>query len=132
VLGSAPVVAFAPATDLGRARAFFGDVLGLSLLHEDGFACVFDAGGTTLRVTRVDELTPAPFTILGWAVPDARAAARSLVERGVELLRVDGIGQDDDGVWTAPGGARVVWFHDPDGNTLSVTQDAGRGATSGA
>jgi len=25
-------------------------------------------------------------------------------------------------VWQAPGGAKVAWFKDPDGNTLSVTQ----------
>jgi catechol 2,3-dioxygenase-like lactoylglutathione lyase family enzyme len=124
MLESAPVVAFAPATDLARAREFFGGALGLPLLEDDGFACVFDADGTRLRVTLVEQLTPAPFTILGWTVPDARAAARGLAERGVELLRVDGIGQDADGVWTAPGGAQVVWFKDPDGNTLSVTQDA--------
>jgi catechol 2,3-dioxygenase-like lactoylglutathione lyase family enzyme len=125
MLGSAPVVAFAPTTDLGRAREFFGGVLGLTLRYEDGFACVFDANGTALRVTLVEQLTPAPFTILGWTVPDAHGSARELIERGVELLRIPGMGQDDDGVWTAPGGAQVVWFHDPDGNTLSVTQEPG-------
>jgi catechol 2,3-dioxygenase-like lactoylglutathione lyase family enzyme len=123
MLESAPVVAFAPTIDLARAREFFGGALGLPLVSDDGFACVFDAGGTRLRVTLVEDLTPAPFTILGWAVADARAAAGELTARGVELLRVDGIGQDADGVWTAPGGAQVVWFKDPDGNTQSVTQD---------
>jgi len=123
MLESASVVAFVPTTDLGRARDFFGGVLGLPLRSEDGFACVFDAAGTPLRVNLVEQLTPAPYTILGWTVPDAGAAARALTERDVEVLRIDGIGQDEDGVWTAPGGARVVWFHDPDGNTLSVTQD---------
>ncbi|HZP29848.1 MAG TPA: VOC family protein [Acidimicrobiia bacterium] len=124
MLRSARLVAFVPSTDLARARAFFGDVLGLPLVHEDEFACVFDAGGTPLRVTRVEQLVPAPFTVLGWSVPDARAAARDLAARGVELLRVEGIGQDADGVWSAPGGAHVVWFLDPDGNTLSVTEGA--------
>ena len=123
MLGSAPIVAFAPTTDLGRAREFFGDLLGLTLRYEDGFACVFDANGTQLRVSLVEQLTPAPFTILGWTVPDAHSAARELARRGVELLRIPGMGQDDDGVWPAPGGAQVVWFHDPDGNTLSVTQE---------
>jgi catechol 2,3-dioxygenase-like lactoylglutathione lyase family enzyme len=123
MLQNAPVVAFVATTDLGRARAFFGDRLGLPLRSEDDFACVFDAAGTPLRVNRVDSLTPAPYTILGWTVADAGATARALAARGVEILRFDGMGQDEDGVWTAPGGARVVWFHDPDGNTLSVTQE---------
>jgi hypothetical protein len=30
--------------------------------------------------------------------------------------------QDSDGVWTAPGGDKVAWFTDPDGNVLSLTQ----------
>lgn len=25
-------------------------------------------------------------------------------------------------IWRAPSGARVAWFKDPDGNTLSLTQ----------
>jgi predicted enzyme related to lactoylglutathione lyase len=28
--------------------------------------------------------------------------------------------QDDHGIWTAPSGARIAWFHDPDGNNLSL------------
>ena len=34
----------------------------------------------------------------------------------------EGLGQDELGVWHAPGGAKVAWFKDPDGNTLSMTQ----------
>jgi predicted enzyme related to lactoylglutathione lyase len=30
--------------------------------------------------------------------------------------------QDGHGVWATPGGDRVAWFTDPDGNTLSLTQ----------
>ena len=75
-----------------------------------------------LRVTRVDELRPQPFTVLGWDVPDLRATLAGLVAKGVPVLRYDGIGQDDEGVWTTPGGDLVTWFADPDGNTLSLTQ----------
>ena len=119
------VMGFAPTTDLGRAREFFGTTLGLTCTHEDGVAVVFDANGTMIRVTLVPELTPAPFTILGWEVDDITATARALQSRAVEFLRIDGMGQDADGVWTAPGGDQVAWFHDPDGNTLSLTQFAG-------
>ena len=45
-----------------------------------------------------------------------------LRQRGVDPLIFDGMGQDDDAVWTAPGGALVAWFTDPDGNVLSFTQ----------
>jgi predicted enzyme related to lactoylglutathione lyase len=40
----------------------------------------------------------------------------------VEFVRYEGMGQDTAGVWTAPGGAQVAWFRDPDGNVLSLTQ----------
>ena len=125
-LGRARVMGFASTTDLARAREFFETRLGLRCTHEDGFAAVFDANGTMVRVTLVPELQPAAFTVLGWDVDDIAATARALTARGVEFLRFEGMDQDDDGVWSAPGGDRVAWFHDPDGNTLSLTQFAGR------
>jgi catechol 2,3-dioxygenase-like lactoylglutathione lyase family enzyme len=121
-LAGARVMGFASTTDLARARAFFEGRLGLPCTHADDFAVVFDANGTMVRVTLVPELTPAPFTILGWEVDDITATARGLQERGVEFLRLEGMGQDADAVWTAPGGDRVAWFHDADGNTLSLTE----------
>lgn len=47
---------------------------------------------------------------------------RGLTERGVVFLRYDGMGQDENRVWTTPGGDKVAWFADPDGNVLSLTQ----------
>jgi hypothetical protein len=41
---------------------------------------------------------------------------------GVQFTRYQGMGQDDRGVWTAAGGAKIAWFLDPDGNNLSLTQ----------
>ena len=67
-------------------------------------------------------LPPQPFTVLGWTVADARVSVAALAARGVEPVRYEGMGQDDDGIWSAPGGARVAWFRDPDGNTLSITE----------
>jgi hypothetical protein len=32
------------------------------------------------------------------------------------------MGQDDFGLWQSSSGAKVAWFKDPDGNTLSITQ----------
>ena len=68
------LVAFAPTTDPERARAFYEGVLGLQLVaDEKPFALVFDANGTMPRVTTVHELTPHPFTVLGWHVRDIEA-----------------------------------------------------------
>jgi catechol 2,3-dioxygenase-like lactoylglutathione lyase family enzyme len=122
MLKSCAVMAFVATRDRERARRFYGDVLGLSLVEEDGFALVFDAGGTMLRVQIVEELAPAPFTVLGWSVPDIAGAVRELGARGVGFERYGFPGQDAAGIWKAPGGARVAWFKDPDGNTLSLTE----------
>lgn len=122
MLDAARLVAFVAATDLERARAFYEGVLGLRFVSLDSFACVLESAGTTLRIAKVDELTPQPFTVLGWSVADIQDAAKRLARAGAESKRFDGMDQDDLGVWTAPSGARVLWFTDPDGNLLSMTQ----------
>jgi catechol 2,3-dioxygenase-like lactoylglutathione lyase family enzyme len=122
VLGSAPLVAFVPSADLDRSESFYGGVLGLNLVESSGFANVYDANGTMLRVTRVDGPVAAPYTVLGWTVPDIAAAARELASKGIWLKRFQGMEQDDAGIWTAPGGSRIAWFEDPDGNILSLQQ----------
>jgi catechol 2,3-dioxygenase-like lactoylglutathione lyase family enzyme len=121
-LAGADVIAFVGTADLGRARAFYEGVLGLPVIEDDGLALAFDAHGTMLRVTGMRELTPAAYTVLGWSVDDIAAAIGELEARGVTFARYAGFEQDERGVWIAPTGARVAWFSDPDGNTLSLTQ----------
>jgi catechol 2,3-dioxygenase-like lactoylglutathione lyase family enzyme len=121
MLAGSPLFAFVATTDMDRAAAFYGDTLGLEILERTPYAVVLDAAGTTVRLTLVEELVPQPFTVLGWLVEDLEAVVAALVGAGVRPLRYDGMAQDAAGVWTAPGGARVLWFQDPDGNTLSLT-----------
>ncbi len=122
MLQNAKIMTFVGTRDAARARGFYRDMLGLTLVEENSFALVFDANGIMLRVTNVHELIPAQFTVLGWEVPDVTSAVQDLVARGVVFARYPGMTQDDDGVWTSPGGARIAWFQDPDGNVLSLTQ----------
>jgi catechol 2,3-dioxygenase-like lactoylglutathione lyase family enzyme len=116
------IMAFVGVTDANKARTFYRDTLGLPLLSEDQFALAFDVGGIMLRVTLVNEVRPQPYTVLGWQVADATATVRELAQNGVRLERYPGVPQDDDGIWTAPGGAKIAWFRDPDGNILSIAQ----------
>ena len=117
-----PMMAFVAATALAEARRFYGDVLGLRLVSEDDYGLMFEGGGTQLRVALVSDLTPAGYTVLGWSVDDVARAVRALGERGVAMERFGFMEQDAEGVWTAPGGAKIAWFKDPFGNTLSVSQ----------
>jgi predicted enzyme related to lactoylglutathione lyase len=92
------------------------------IVEESPFALVADAGGTMQRLTAVERTVAAPYTVLGWDVADIASMMDQLSARGVQFTRYQGIGQDDRGVWTAPGGAKIAWFLDPDGNNLSLTQ----------
>lgn len=121
VLERARYVGFLPSRDLDRSREFF-ERLGLVCTDSSPHHCVLDANGVPLWVTAVEELTPHPFTVGGWEVDDIGAAVAAVKAAGVEPLVYEGFGQDERGVWAAPSGSQVVWFNDPDGNNLSVTQ----------
>ena len=118
----APIVAFLATSNAHQAKLFYCDALGLELVGEDPFALVFDAAGTMLRISIVEKAVIAPYTALGWRVSDIAAATRDLRSRGVSFERYSGMNQDETGVWQSPGGARIAWFKDPDGHTLSITQ----------
>jgi catechol 2,3-dioxygenase-like lactoylglutathione lyase family enzyme len=121
-LGGQDLIAFVPTTDLRRARPFYETKLGLPLEGESPIACAFRANGVLLRVIAVESLTPFPFTLLGWNVDDIAGTVAGLTANGVVFERYVGVEQDDLGVWVSPGGAKVAWFKDPDGNTLSIAQ----------
>jgi catechol 2,3-dioxygenase-like lactoylglutathione lyase family enzyme len=122
MLQSARLVAFVPTSDFDKARSFYESVLGLKFLSQDGFALVMEANETTVRIPKVGKFTPAQFTILGWKVEHIENTVRSLAAKGVVFQRFPGMQQDELGIWTAPGGDRVAWFKDPDGNILSLSQ----------
>jgi len=122
MLNQCAVIGFIPTKDAARARAFFVDLLGLELVSEDSFALVVKANGTSIRIVPTGEFVAASYTILGWEVPDIAKATTELSERGVVFERYAYFEQDASGIWSAPGGARVAWFKDPDGNTLSISQ----------
>ena len=122
MLGACNVIAFVATKQPERAKLFYSKTLGLRLVADTPFALVFDAGGTMLRISKVGELTPAPYTVLGWKVPNFRVTVEHLTSGGVTFERYKGMPQDELGIWTTPDGDKVAWFKDPDGNTLSLTQ----------
>jgi len=123
MLNDKKIIAFIPTLDFDKARAFYVDVLGLRFVDNDGFAMVLDANGTMIRVAKVQpDFKPAQFTILGWHVSEIEKVVSTLTEKGVVFERYGFFEQDSLGIWSAPGGAKVAWFKDPDGNVLSVSQ----------
>jgi catechol 2,3-dioxygenase-like lactoylglutathione lyase family enzyme len=122
MIAQSPIIAFIPTKDANRARVFYEEQLGLRFVHDDSFAVVMDANGTMIRIARVGEFTPFPFTILGWEVDDIHKTVAELTGKGLQFTRYGFLEQSEDGVWTAPDGPKVAWFVDPDGNTLSLSQ----------
>ena len=114
--------AFVPTVKPNEAKLFYNDILGLKLLSEDQFALEFDANGTILRVTIVQELKPHPFTILGWNVDDIVSVIKQLNSKNIYCERYEFLEQDNLGIWLTPNGSKVAWFKDPDGNILSLTE----------
>lgn len=122
MLSDKKLKAFIPTVMPDKAKLFYQDILGLKLLSEDNYALEFEANGILLRITIVNELKPHPFTVLGWDVDNISATIKSLNEKGVVCEKYDFLEQDNLGVWTSPGGTKVAWFKDPDGNVLSLSE----------
>ena len=122
MLRDATITAFIATTNPARSKGFYQGTLGFRLVSDDEFAIAFDCDGIELRIQKVDQVLPHPFTALGWRVPDIREAVGGLVTRGVTFERYSFLEQDEQGVWQAPSGARVAWFKDPDGNLLSLSE----------
>lgn len=123
MLAAKNVVAFVPTVHSEESKHFYADILGLRLVSEDAFALVFDANGTMLRIAKVGKFVPQQFTVLGWETKDISETVSKLESKGVKFEKYGMPGQDERGIWSAPGGAaKVAWFKDPDGNVLSVSQ----------
>jgi catechol 2,3-dioxygenase-like lactoylglutathione lyase family enzyme len=120
------LIAFATVVDVERAKHFYRDTLGLTLVSEEPpFALVFDANGTMVRLGMAKKLPEAHGTVLGWQVPEIEPAVQELMACGISFERFEGLTQDAKGIWSSPRGAKIAWFRDPDGNILSISEHPG-------
>lgn len=107
--------------DIPKARAFYGETLGLETSEENGLLTLHLAGDRPTLVYPRPGHTPAGYTILNFPVQDIEKAVDELSERGVEIERYEGFDQDERGIFRG-GGPLIAWFTDPAGNVLSVIQ----------
>jgi catechol 2,3-dioxygenase-like lactoylglutathione lyase family enzyme len=105
--------------DVEKARAFYGDTLGLRVSEEHGMLTLHLAGDRDVLVYPKPDHTPATYTILNFPVDDVDAAVDELISRGVTFERYDGMDQDEKGIMRGQG-PDIAWFRDPAGNILSV------------
>jgi len=129
-LSTAKMIGFAITTNPERSISFYRDTLGLRFVSQDGFAVVFDCNGNMLRLAILQgEFTPPRYTVAGWEVTGIDEVVAALTQAGVKMNFYGMPGQAESGIWTTPTGEKVAWFHDPDGNVLSVSQHQPRTLT---
>tara|TARA_R110002096_G_scaffold161007_2_gene327341 strand:- start:6873 stop:7259 length:387 start_codon:yes stop_codon:yes gene_type:complete len=107
-----------------EAELFYSDILGLRLRTKSDGALLYVVGGGELRVSPVPTMTASEHTLLGFVVEDVDRVIAQLGARGVAFERFDRFPHEENGAFVTPDGARVAWFRDPDGNLLSVFEEA--------
>jgi catechol-2,3-dioxygenase len=109
------------ATDLGVARSFYGDTIGLEVLLEDEQFLTFRCGGDSrLVVTKSTTGTHDEATKASWRVDDLATEVAWLRARGVQVQELPELGTVD-GVADL-GFALAAWFIDPHDNWIGLLQ----------
>jgi predicted enzyme related to lactoylglutathione lyase len=130
MLNTSRVEANIPAADLGRARAFYADKLGLTPSREmGGVNLVYQTeGGTTFNLYETAFAGQAGHTIAQWHVDDIESEVHDLKAKGVDFEVYDMPGVHWDGeIATLEGLGRAAWFKDSEGNTLCIDQETRAG-----
>jgi catechol 2,3-dioxygenase-like lactoylglutathione lyase family enzyme len=122
MLGEAKAVTTIPVVDLDRARAFYGEVLGLRFLWDGPVSVRFGAGdGSEVSIFRRTPTT-ADHTVVHFEVADIETVVRDLESRGVEFIDYADGPLATTGHIAQLGPARGAWFHDTEGNVLGLRQ----------
>ena len=116
-------ILFAATAKPDASRKFYQESLGLRFISDQPFAIVFDVNGVGLRVQKVEQVAAVPYTSLGFAGEDLPQAVSELSAKGVVFEKYPFLEQDDQGIWSTADGAKVAWCKDPDGNTVSFSQN---------
>jgi predicted enzyme related to lactoylglutathione lyase len=126
MLNTSRVEANIPAADLGRARAFYADKLGLTPTREvaDVSLVYQTEGGTTFNVYQTAFAGQAGHTIAQWHVDDIESEVHDLKAKGVvfEVYDMPGVRWDGE-IAALEGLGRAAWFKDSEGNILCVDEE---------
>lgn len=123
MLGDSQVAASLVGTDLERAKRFYTEKLGLSVIQEAPGWILFGAGeGTAILMYERPGGSKAEHTVAGFSVADLEAEVAALRGKGIDfeeydlpdIKTVDGIATRGD--WKA------AWLKDTEGNILSIAQ----------
>jgi len=126
MLGTANVHPTLPAVDMGRAKKFYQEVLGLKLAGEDPTGGTMFKAGQTYIYLYPRGVTKADHTVAEFDVDDIEAEVKELRAKGVTFQDLD---MPDMGIKTVNGVATITmpegelkaaWFTDTEGNILAI------------
>src|ERR1700733_695467 len=109
-----------PVSDIDRAEAFYGKVVGLRKLYRFGDLTFFDCAGVRLLLEKTLDGAPVRHAgVIYFRCADIVLAVGELKRRGVAFTREPHLiaKMDDHDLWMA-------FFADLDGHTLAVMQEA--------
>lgn len=125
MLATAPIIPVIPVTDLVVAKAFYKDILGLSVVRETSSGITLQAGGDAKVYLYKREHVDNDQTNAAFLVGDIEESMIELRNKGVEFSQVDTptIKTNEKGIAVSEDEGQIVaWFQDPDGNYLVLSQ----------
>jgi catechol 2,3-dioxygenase-like lactoylglutathione lyase family enzyme len=114
------ITATLPVSDLGRARKYYEETLGLKMAEERADGVLFESGGGRLLIYPSQFAGSNQGTAAAWEVDDLEKVMVELRDAGVTFEEYDLPGlKTEKGIATIQN-TRGAWFKDPDGNILSL------------
>jgi methylmalonyl-CoA/ethylmalonyl-CoA epimerase len=104
--------------DLGRAKDFYQNTLGMRFLFDAGTMAFFQCGAIRLMIGLSEEAVPIGGTILYFRVPDIQKVHGALEGRGAAFVQPPHLvaRMPDHELWMA-------FLKDPEGNTLGLMSE---------
>ena len=122
MLGTAPIRAYIPASNLQRARKFYEQTLGLEPGEQYGGGVIYRCGGTEAFLYQTPNAGTSKASQAFWQVADVEAEVAELKASGVVFEEYDMPGIKMQNSIATGGGAKTAWFKDSEGNIMAVSQ----------
>lgn len=126
MLGKSHATPMLAVKDLGRAKKFYRDTLGLKSKDEWSEGVTLKSGDTDIHVYRSEFAGTNKATALTFEVDDINSEVKELKEKGIffEHYDLEGLTPKGEGdIYQGDGGFKTAWFKDPDGNILSLVEE---------